>query len=171
MSLPNRFSVVESLCCISARSITHSVFVMGDFFVIVRFKITSIGGYAIKLTNTTGAVTVQGQTVKPDTATDDAVILTAADDNECIGVFLDAGVADDAEAWVVIAGIADVAMGDAEAATRANWVETNSAEAGYADATSGSPAASPQHFNEIGHCIESKGADTDVLAEVMIHFL
>lgn len=145
----------------------------GRFIESSKFKITSIGGYAIKLTNKTGGNTVQGQTVKADTATDDGVILTAADDNECFGVFLDAGIADDAEAWVVIAGIADVAMGDDEAATRGNWVETNSAEAGYADATSGSPAAAPQHFNEIGHCIESvaaSGGGTHILARCILHF-
>jgi hypothetical protein len=134
---------------------------------------TAIGGFAIKLTNKTGAVTVQGQTVKADTATDDGVILTAADDDECFGVFLEAGVADDAEAWVVVGGIADVAMGDNEAATHGNWVETNSAEAGYADATAGTPAAAPQHFNEIGHCIESVaagGGGTHILARCVLHF-
>jgi hypothetical protein len=138
-----------------------------------KAKMTAIGGFAILLTNTTGAVTVKGQTVKPDTATDDAVILTAADDDACIGVFLDAGVADDAEAWVVVSGIADVLMGDNEAATRGNWVETNSTEAGYADATAASPAAAPQHFNEIGHCIESvsaTGAGTHILARCVLHF-
>jgi hypothetical protein len=138
-----------------------------------KSKITAIGGFAVKLTNTTGAVTVQGQTVKADPATNDAVILTSANDTECIGVFLDAGIADDAEAWVVVAGIADVAMGDNEAATAGNWVETNSTEAGYADATSASPIAAPQHFNEIGHCIETVaagGVGTHILARCVLHF-
>lgn len=139
-----------------------------------KTKLTAIGGYAIKLTNTTGVVTVQGQTVKADPTTNDAVILTAADDTECIGVFLDAGIADDAEAWVVVAGIADVAMGDNEATTAGNWVETNAGEAGYADATAGTPAAAPQHFNEIGHCIETVaagGGGTHILARCVLHFL
>lgn len=138
-----------------------------------KFKLTAIGGLAIKLTNTTGVNTVQGQTVKADTATDDAVILTAADDTECFGVFLDSGVADDAEAWVVVAGIADVAMEDNTAATHGNWVETSDAEAGYGNAESASPVAAPQHFNEIGHCIESVTADgegTHILARCVLHF-
>ena len=138
-----------------------------------KVKITSIGGVAVKLTNTTGANTVAGQTVKADPATNDAVILTAADDNECIGVFLDSGVADDAEAWVVVSGIADVAMEDNTAATRGNWVETSDAEAGYANAESASPIAAPQHFNEIGHCIESVaagGGGTHILARCVLHF-
>ena len=145
----------------------------GTLEINAKIKMTAIGGHAIKLTNTTGAATVQGQTVKADPATDDAVILTAADDTECLGVFLESGIADDAEAWVVVAGIADVAMGDNEAATHGNWVETNSAEAGYADATSTSPAAAPQHFNEIGHCVESVaagGGGTHILARCVLHF-
>ncbi len=138
-----------------------------------KSKRTAIGGYAIKLTNTTGAVTVKGQTVKADPDTDDAVILTDADDNECLGVFLDAGVADDAEAWVVQGGIADVAMEDDTAATHGNWVETSDSEAGYANAESTTPIAAPQHFNEIGHCIESVAADgegTHILARCVLHF-
>ena len=139
-----------------------------------KIKITPLGGVAIKLTNETGVNTVQGKTVKADPATNDGVILTAADDSECIGVFLDSGIADTAAAWVVISGIADVLMGDNEAAIRGNWVETNSAEAGYADATGASPAAAPQHFNEIGHCIESVtagGGGTHILARCVLHFL
>ena len=140
-----------------------------------KIKLTSIGGHAIKLTNTTGAVTVAGQLVKADPATDDAVILTAGDDLECIGVFLDSAVADDAEAWVVVAGIADIAMEDNTTATRGNWVRVSITEAGYADATN---ADAPQpinqtHFTEIGHCIETVtagGGGTHILARCVVHF-
>jgi hypothetical protein len=145
--------------------------IIGALDVNQKAYITPIGGYAIKLTNRTGGSTVAGQLVKADTATNDAVILTAADDDECFGVFLDSGVADGSEAWVVVAGIADVAMADNTAATRGNWVETS--EAGYADATSATPAAAPAHFQEIGHCIETVaagGAGTHILARCVLHF-
>ncbi len=140
-----------------------------------KVQMTPIGGVAIKLTNTTGAVTVAGQLVKADTTTDDAVILTGADDLEGIGVFLDSGVADDAEAWVVISGIADVAMQDNTTATRGNWVRVSITEVGYADATN---LTVPQpinqtHFAEIGHCIETvtaTGGGTHVLARCVLHF-
>jgi len=140
-----------------------------------KFKITTIGGLAIKLTNKTGAVTVAGQLVKPDTANNDAVILTAADDLEVIGIFLDSGIADGAEAWVVVSGIGDVALEDNTGATRGNWARTSITEAGYADATN---ASAPQpinqtHFAEIGHCVESVaagGAGTHVLARCVLHF-
>ena len=141
----------------------------------VKNKITPIGGIAVLLTNTTGAVTVAGQVVKPDLSTDDAVILTAADDLEIIGVFLDSGVADDAEAWVVISGIADVAMEDNTAATHGNWVRSSITEAGYSDATN-TDAPQPinqTHFAEVGHCIESVaagGEGTHILARCVLHF-
>ena len=137
-----------------------------------KSMMTHIGGFAVKLTNKTGAVTVQGQLVKADTATNDAVVITGVDDSECFGVFLEAGVAIDAEAWVVVSGIAEVAMKDNTAATRGNWVEA-STEAGYADATNASPTAAPKHFDEIGHCIETVaagGAGTHILARCILHF-
>lgn len=43
--------------------------------------------------------------------------------------------------------------------TAGNWVETDDGEAGYAEATSATPAAAPAHFEEIGHCIETVTAD------------
>lgn len=136
---------------------------------------SAIGGICIKLTNKTGANSVAGQLLKADTATNDAVILTAADELENVGVFLDSGVADGSEAWVVISGIADVAMEDNTAATRGNWVRSSSSEAGYSDATNATPPspASFTHFAEIGHCIESVaagGAGTHILARIIMHF-
>ncbi|KKK63596.1 hypothetical protein LCGC14_2992690, partial [marine sediment metagenome] len=104
-----------------------------------KFKLTAIGGYAIKLTNKTGSNTIQGQSVQADTTANDAVKLTGTDEEECIGVFLDSGVANNAEAWVVINGIADVAMEDNTTATRGNWVRSSVTEAGYADATNATP--------------------------------
>ncbi len=144
----------------------------------LKYKLTAIGGYAVKLTNETGVNTVAGQVVKADTATNDAVILTAADEFESMGVFLDSGVADAAEAWVVVFGIADVAMEDDTTATRGNWVRTSITEPGYADATVATPpgggvAEIDRHLHEIGHCIETvtaTGGGTHILARCVIHF-
>ena len=64
-------------------------------------------------------------------------------------------------------------MGDNEAATAGNWVETNDTEAGYAYATSVTPNAAPAHFEEIGHCIETVlagGGGTHILARCVLHF-
>ena len=135
-----------------------------------KIKFTLIGGLAIKLYNRTGADTVKGQLVPPDTATADGATLTSIDDVDCIGVFLDDGVADDALAWVVVSGIADVLFDDNFGPTQGDWVETS--EAGYANSAA-SPAAAPTHFSEIGHCIETVaagGGGTHVLARCVLHF-
>ena len=139
--------------------------------------ITAIGGYAIKLTNTTGANTIAGQVVMADPGTNDAVVIcdgaTTADSGDIpIGVFLDSGVADDAEAWVVVSGIADVAIEDNVAAVRGYWIGASADEDGYADIVD-HPKNAPDHFHEMGHCIESVaagGGGTHILARCVLHF-
>ncbi len=136
---------------------------------------TSIGGFAIKLTNKTGVNSVAGKLVQADTTQNDAVKLTDTDEEETFGVFLDSGIADGAEAWVVVSGIADVAMEDNTTATRGNWVRSSVTEAGYADATNAAPPspAAFSHFNEIGNCIETvtaTGEGTNILARCVLHF-
>lgn len=140
----------------------------------VRAKVgmTAIGGIAVKLTNKTGANSVAGQLVKSDVATNDAVVLTGATDDECVGVFLDAGIADGSEAWVVITGIVDMAFDDNVAAVRGNWVGTGAP--GYARTQASPPALGiAAHFEEIGHSIESVGATgggTHILARCLLQF-
>ncbi len=136
---------------------------------------SAIGGICIKLTNKTGSNSVAGQLVQADTSQNDAVRLTSIDEEETFGVFLDSGVANNAEAWVVISGIADVAMEDNTTATRGNWVRSSITEAGYADATNAAPPspAAFSHFNEIGNCIETvtaTGEGTHILARCVLHF-
>ncbi len=143
-----------------------------------KVKMTLIGGLAIKLTNKTGSNTVAGQLVRLDTATDDGVILAAADGFLPMGVFLDSGVANNAEAWVVVSGIADVAMEDNTSATHGNWVRGSVTEAGYSDATNAFPPGGglPQldaHSKETGHCLESvaaTGGGTHILARCILHY-
>lgn len=131
---------------------------------------TPLGGFAIKLTNKTGANTVQGNLVRADTAVDDAFILTAATDDEYLGVVLEAGVSDGSEAWIVVHGIADVLFDDNVAAVRANWVGTGAA--GLARTQAAPPALGvAAHFEEVGHSIESvsaTGGGTFILARVVL---
>ena len=133
-------------------------------------RMTAIGGFAVKLTNETGVNSVKGKLVKADTAINDAVVLTGNNDVECFGVFLENGIPDGSKTWVVVGGIADVAFDDNVAAVRGNWVATGAAS--YAR-TQASPAAAPDHFEEIGHCIESVlagGGGTHILARCILHF-
>ena len=70
-------------------------------------KITPEGGYAVKLTNKTGAASVKGSIVSLSTGTDNAFALAAIGASGVVGVVYEAGIADAAECWVVVKGIAE----------------------------------------------------------------
>ncbi len=139
-----------------------------------KIAFTSLGGICARLTNKTGSNSVAGEVVIASTGTDDAVALTGADESQPIGVFLDDGVADGDEAWIVTGDIADVMIEDGSTATRGYWVRTSITDAGRADITNAAPpgGGTPEldrHMAEIGHCLESKGSGTDVLARCVLH--
>lgn len=131
---------------------------------------TQIGGFAIKLTNQTGGNTVQGQLVRASfpagADTDDAFEVIAINSAEVIGIVLEAGVSDGSEAWVVISGIADVLMDDG-GSIRGDRMISSPNTAGSADVWNVGGAVAT-HFQEIGHCIETRvGAG---LARCILHF-
>ena len=131
------------------------------------------GGVLIKMTNKTGSSSVKGSLVVPyeATAIDNAFALTTADEFDCIGVVYEDGVADGSECYVVCSGIAQVLLQDSTASTRGYWARTSTTTGGRADCTTvAAPGLILQHFAEIGHCIESQTAGTNVLAKVMLHF-
>lgn len=149
----------------SLLEIDKSLKIATDLIVAEKSKLTSIGGLAVKLTNRTGANTIAGQLVKADTGDDDSFVTAGANADNVIGIVLDADVADGAEAWVVGGGIAAVLM-DAGGSVRGDRL-ISSATAGSADVwnTGGAVAT---HFQEIGHCIETRvGAG---LARCKVHF-
>ena len=88
-----------------------------------------------------------------------------ADDENIIGIVYDAGVADGSEAWVVVGGIGAVLM-DAGGSARGDRI-ISSATAGSADVWNVGGAVAT-HFQEIGHCIETRGGAG--LARVVLHF-
>ena len=126
---------------------------------------TAIGGIAIKLTNKTGSNTVAGQLVKVDTTTNDAFNTQDANGDNTVGIVLDAGVANNLEAWIIISGIADVLI-DAGGSARGDRL-ISSATAGSADVWNVGGAVAT-HFLEIGHCIETRGGAG--LARCILHF-
>jgi len=130
-----------------------------------KYKDTAIGGRAVKLTNRTGAATVQGEIVMSDPANDDSVILSPTGDNDLFGVFLESGIADDAEAWVVTGGIALV-KADATGFTRGDRVIMSTATAGRAE-TDNTPAVAA-HFTELGHALQTAAANA--VARCALHF-
>lgn len=137
-----------------------------------KVRLTPEGGIAVKLVNKTGSTTVKGSVVSP-TSTASAFTLSPVDSASPIGIVYDAGIADAAEAWVVIAGIAEVLFIGATVLGHFARVcvtgDTNAA-AGKAisEAAPTSPFATDKHFQEIGHVIQAR-ADAG-LAKVVVHF-
>jgi hypothetical protein len=130
-------------------------------------------GWQIKLTNNTGSNSVKGELVEADTTDDMSFKQSGADSLEVIGVVYEGGVADGSDAWIWTGQgtVCQVLLKDGTAATRGYWVSASDT-AGRADATSASaPGAVLQHFYEIGHCLESAGSGTDVLARILFHTL
>lgn len=131
-------------------------------------RLTSEGGLAVLLINDTGAPSVKGSMVQASASVDGAVSLSAP--YECIGVIYNSGVADGDPVWVVVSGVAEVLLKDTTAATRGYWVGVSST-LGRADATNAAPPGLVDaHFTEVGHCLQSATAGTDVLVKVALHF-
>jgi hypothetical protein len=137
---------------------------------------TEEGGLAIRLINDTGGASAKGSVVDSSSSVEAGVSLEGAGGLDPIGVIYDDGVANGDWVWVVVSGIADVLLEDGTASGYGNWVETSGTTAGRADATNVAPPASgvineiQEHFREIGHCLESQGAGTNVLARCVLHF-
>jgi len=130
-------------------------------------KITPEGGYAVKLTNKTGAPSVKGKIVGIKTGTDNAFDLTAVDATYNLGVVYEDGVADAAECWVVVGGIAQVLMKNAAVRGQLCRIPLNTDDgkaAGYAMAAEQSDTAS---VYKIGDVLET--ADAEVLCKVLLH--
>ena len=130
-----------------------------------KVKITTTGGYAVLLTNKTGANSVAGEVVKVDTVVGDAVILTGISDTLPVGMFLDSGIADGSEAWVVVAGIAEIRMDAGGCAIGDRIITSATAGRGLVN---NAPAVAA-HFQELGHAVQAAAANAN--ARCVIHFL
>lgn len=139
-----------------------------------KFMITAEGGYAIKLTNKTGNDSVKGYLLDTHHSVDNAVALVGLNMPDCIGVFYESGIADGSEAWVVVAGIADVYyIGSTTNGHYARMSRDDGGESGVigqaiSEAIPSTPFATDKHFQEIGHVLEARtGAG---LAKTVLHF-
>lgn len=140
----------------------------------MKVKFTVEGGLAVKLTNKTGGASVKGEVVEPSSTVSNAVSKIVKDVPDPIGVFYESGVADGAEVWVVVSGIADVYfVGDTTRGQLARGFLTADGASyvtgqAMAENVPTSPFASDKHFYEIGHTLESRtGAG---LAKCILHF-
>jgi hypothetical protein len=131
-----------------------------------KIKVTDLGGIAVLLTNKSGAPSVQGEVVQADTVVDSAVDVEAASGADPIGVFLESGVADGDEAWIVFMGIALV-KADATGYSKGDRVVMSTVTNGRVEANNSPSAAA--HFTELGHALEDAGANA--ASKCMLHFL
>jgi len=129
-------------------------------------KITPEGGYAVKLTNKTGSPSVKGQIVSHKGTDANAFGLTAVNATHCLGVVYEGGVADAAECWVVVSGIAQVRMKNAATMGHICRIPLTAdvGEAGYAMDAVQSDTAS---VYKIGDVLET--AEAEVLCKVLLH--
>jgi hypothetical protein len=142
------------------------VIMMGE-----KMGITTEGGFAVRLTNRTGVASVKGAAVKADPANSNAFIQAVSGTVDVIGAVYEAGIANAAECWVVVGGLAEGLVSTdngSSGAVRGNWVGMSTTQNGTFDMTQASPPAAPTHFNECGHCLETKAAGT--LAKFVMHF-
>ena len=137
-----------------------------------KIRFTAEGGMAVKLTNKTGGNSIKGYLVHLSGAVNNAVIVATVDDPDIVGVFYEDGIADGAEAWIVVSGIADIYFNGNS--TRGhfmrNQITADSGTAGMAisEALPSPPLATDKHFHEIGHVLETRtGAG---LAKGILHF-
>jgi predicted RecA/RadA family phage recombinase len=137
--------------------------------------LTPEGGLATWLVNKSGAPSVRGTMVTAGGGvTRGAVPVTAGIPNP-IGAIYDAAVPDGSLMRVVVAGVAEVLMEDGQAPTVGYWVGTSASANGRAYVQpappgGGLPTEIAAHNGEIGHCLETKIAGTDVRALCVLHF-
>ena len=144
----------------------------------LKWDVSPEGGALVLLQNKTGGASVKGTMVEAydDTAIDNAFNVNDIDGNHCFGVVYEAGIADGSDCWVCYSGRCQVLIEDGTAATRGYWCKSGETTAGRCDITNAAPtggavAALDEHMRENGHCIESVGSGTGVLAYIMCHFL
>jgi len=142
-------------------------------FPTVGIALTPCGGFARAFTNKTGARTVRGQLVTTGSAAN-SVINTSAGVPNAIGAIWTVGADDGTACYVVISGVADILFADGQAPTVGYWVGSSDAVDGRARAAASLPdnsgAGVTMHNHEIGHCIQTVAAGTDVVARAVLHF-
>lgn len=137
-----------------------------------KIWLTPDGGFAVKLANNTGSLIPKG-TALAASPNHDASIIPQTTEFDCAGIAYE-DIADGAEGWVVTTGIAEALLKDTTASVRGYWakaadtdgrIEVTTAPSGIGAITAA------EHFQEIGHCLETKSAGTNVLVKILLHFL
>ena len=132
--------------------------------------ITELGGVASKFANGTGVTIAHGTAVACDTATTNGV-RPQTDEYDCIG-FAYGDIPNGGSGWVVTCGVAEALLKNSTAATRGYWAKASATD-GRIEVTTApsgvSAIAASEHFKEVGHCLDTKSAGTDVLVRIVVH--
>ena len=137
-----------------------------------RARNSQEGGMMVRMTNRTGAKSVKGSVVSTSTTKDNSFRLTPANAVVPVGIVYEDGIPNGEECFVVVSGIADILLKNGTTATRGYWVGMSDADgrAYTAFHTGTTPPEQAIHNLEIGHCMETKAAGTNVLARCVLHF-
>jgi hypothetical protein len=134
-----------------------------------KVRLTPEGGIAVKMTNKSGSTITKGRIIEPYSATG-GFRLAQIESWNPIGVVYDDSIANDADGWVVISGIAEVYYSVSSTignVARVGMTADTGEVAGEA-MSDGSPTNDAVHFREIGHPIQTR-ADAG-LALTILHF-
>jgi hypothetical protein len=137
------------------------------------FFFTPEGGFAVRFINKTGASSIKGYLVTANSAVDNTVILAQIDGPDIIGVFYESGIPDGSYAYVVMNGKADVYFNSVGAvrgnlARNREGVDVGSNGMALSETLPTAPFSTNKHFQEIGHCLETRVGEG--LALVNLHF-
>jgi hypothetical protein len=137
-----------------------------------KTMMTVDGGFATRLWNQSGEAIIHGTACSASLDHDDSVILQSSE-FDCVG-FAYGEIPDGGVGWVVTSGVAEALLKDETAATRGYWAKAADTDGRIVVTTA--PAglgalSTSEHFREVGHCLESKDAGTDVLVKLLLHFL
>lgn len=137
-----------------------------------KTMLTPEGGFATLLSNNSGSDIAHGTAcaASPD---HDRSVVPQTSEFDVVG-FAYGDIEDGETGWVVTSGVAEALLKDGTSAERGYWCK-GSDDAGRIEVTT-APAglgalSTSEHFREVGHCLESKDAGTDVLAKLLLHFL
>jgi len=138
-----------------------------------RYKISPQGGTCVYLRNVSGNALTKGMLVESSSTSDDAFTINAEGGDHPIGVVYDTSIGNGYSGWIVVGGIGEVALEDNVAAVHGYWIGASGSEAGYCSTQANSPGFDQEHFDEVGHCIQSVsagGSGTHIYARTVIHF-
>jgi hypothetical protein len=125
------------------------------------------------MTNLLGNATVKGELIAASPRESMAFTHAPANALAAGGILYESGVANAAQAWVVVAGIAEALVETTAAATAGKWVSASYTQVGRIEANTAGPpdATTPpltaEHFHELGHCLSN--ADAGSLVNIFFH--